>query len=729
MFCRLAPSFSTGILVAVLAAVLPACGSSDDSKSGTGGQDAAKTTDGLTVDAAKTTDGLTVDAAGDVLPGDVARASADVPVSAGDRDAGTGRDGDFGPIDARGPDANGSDAHEGDGPTIDPCNPPAPNGYHTVHVRYLWAGKRTFTLFPKPELMPPTISFKVDPLCNTLTCAREQDRPWFNCPIPDAYFVPAAGWLVSDATQYPEWITGPTRAMPTTANEYWLRWSYGRPSVARTQDPPSFEFLDYYPDGAYGDWAAMGQWNDDVCVRRQPASPVIVGFGQGGWFPYPSASHQYAHGGSLARVYPNVTKTQDALDAFVFDRYKLWKKNWIKRGADACGAGTARVVSDGAQGTTSSSQGYGMAMSAALGDKELFAELWAFVRRYRSQAKYCGLAGWMWQSAADCQPLDSFATSGGNHDSAFGGDVDIGIGLVYAAQQWPEYTDAATDWLARMECEVNAKTGDGWNYPSTGDAWDKSCSSAGACDYAPNTVNHISLGDYPPGHFRVFGDFLAAKLGTSAIAANGQRHRDFWYKTAATVYELVERCFDQEGIHPALLGSGGDSQRPCGESGGEPHQWEQALWRLAVDAAWFGNDRNLPENKTDSSQHFPGKSRMQAKLDSIQGFFADFHKTNPPEPNANRFSSICEQLSPSGTVSNCDPSFGHTPVTVNVALSAFASAFDNGGATTTDIRRQALEESLSTAVLSEHSTEESFGVYTLLFLTGNLPNPMSVPRK
>ena len=33
---------------------------------------------------------------------------------------------------------------------IDPCSPPQPSGYHTVHFRYLWAGQKTFTFFPKP---------------------------------------------------------------------------------------------------------------------------------------------------------------------------------------------------------------------------------------------------------------------------------------------------------------------------------------------------------------------------------------------------------------------------------------------------------------------------------------------------------------------------------------------------------------------------------------------------
>ena len=47
-------------------------------------------------------------------------------------------------------------------PGTDPCSPPQPAGYHTVHFRYLWAGQKTFTFFPKPELMPKWIELEVN---------------------------------------------------------------------------------------------------------------------------------------------------------------------------------------------------------------------------------------------------------------------------------------------------------------------------------------------------------------------------------------------------------------------------------------------------------------------------------------------------------------------------------------------------------------------------------------
>jgi len=94
--------------------------------------------------------------------------------------------------------------------------------------------------------------------------------------------------------------------------------------------------------------------------------------------------------------------------------------------------------------------------------------------------------------------------------------------------------------------------------------------------------------------------------------------------------------------------------------------------------------------------------------------------------NANRFSSICDTLLPDGNVTNCDPGSGHNSDFVNTAMCAYASIFDDGGKTTGDLRREALEEAVSTTIQNTRVYQESLGVYTLLFLTGNFPNPLTV---
>jgi hypothetical protein len=367
-----------------------------------------------------------------------------------------------------------------------------------------------------------------------------------------------------------------------------------------------------------------------------------------------------------------------------------------------------------------------MAITAAIGDKDLFDKLWNFVRHYRSEKRYCGLMGWMWQSTADCQPLDSFSTGAGNHDSAFDGDVDIGIGLVYGALQWPEYTNAAIDWLVRMECEVNSKYDSNGNYPSKGDSWNKNCQDANNCGYDPGTNSEVFMDYYPPGYFRVFGDFLAANPPSSTTASNGQSHHDFWYKTAQTVYNLLEKCYDPAGLNPGLVGDSGNLTAPCSAvGGGQPYEWERSLWRVGIDGAWFGSNTSLPENATNSSSHYGPKSQMQAKIDNTQEYFNNFYKKNPVETNANRFSSICDSMGPSGTVTGCDPANGHNSYTVNMAMSSYVSLFDDGKATTPDIRREAIEEAITTTIQNDHYFQESLGVYSILFMTGNFPNPLT----
>jgi len=116
-------------------------------------------------------------------------------------------------------------------------------------------------------------------------------------------------------------------------------------------------------------------------------------------------------------------------------------------------------------------------------------------------------------------------------------------------------------------------------------------------------------------------------------------------------------------------------------------------------------------------------------MDFIQNFYTNFHKNNPPEPNANRFSTICHQLGTDGAVKNCDPAYGHNSYTVNLAMCAYASLYSDDARTTTDIRQEAIEEAITTTVMNTHYFEESLGVYSLLFLTGNFPNPMTVPDR
>jgi hypothetical protein len=636
----------------------------------------------------------------------------------------------------------------GDGSVVvDPCNPQPPENFSVIHFRYIWAGQKTFTFFPKPEFMPRWIVLEVTNPTTTqvVTCWREADRPWFNCPVPNAFFGPGCTWRAVDKTRTPtEWNTVNPRPMPATAGEYWLRWYYGKPDTpvpigfrGASKQTDQFKFYDYYPDGTNGDWSVTGNWNDQACAPKPPPVTPQVGFGgTGGWFPYSRTSFSYPFGTSLAKTYAQSTAVQELFNALVFERYNVWKQNYVTYDDMTCGAGTARVTTDPPE-TVSEGQGYGIAMAAAIGDKDLFDKLWNYVRHHLSQSakKYCGgLMSWMMDGSSTCRALDvacdpDTEACGGNGDSAFDGDVDIAIGLVFAARQWPEYTPAATSWLLKMECEVNPTYDGTWNYPTPGDTFDKNCGGypGQPCSYTPGFNGRVNMSYYPPGYFRVFGDFLAAFLDAKTTsAADRNSHRAFWYRTAQTVWEMAERCYDNTAVNPALFTDWGHYASPC-DANADNYNWARALWRVAVDVAWFGNRGDLPENAPGSSPHYAGKTRMQARIDNIQRFYAAFHDNNPVVSNANRFSSLCQNLQPDGAVTGCDPAYGHNSYFVNTAMCSYANLYDDGGQTTPDIRRDAIEEAVTTTIENDRYYQESIGVYTLMFLTGNFPNPMTVP--
>jgi hypothetical protein len=632
------------------------------------------------------------------------------------------------------------------------CADVKPVDSSVVHFRYLWAGQKTFTYFPKDEFMPSSIFLQVN---NTeYPCVQEGASPWFRCPIPNEEFFEGAEWRAVDKNHSPEWNTvqeEPT--FPSEPGSWWLRWWDGKPDINSQSE---YAVTDYYPDGV--EWAEAGSWGDDFCFSDDDTimskRPPIE---SDGYFPWNETHYEYYNGQSIAKWYGNSFAIQDLLNYFVYERYLLWKEKYVREGDDACGEGTARVdSSDSVSPTVSEGQGYGMAITGAIGDKKLFDKLWRFVNHFLSQSadKYCGgLMGWNWKSPADCQPYgepfqveqhdysqtdtdsdtDTTALKSGE-DSAFDGDVDIAIGLVYAAWQWPEYTQDAVDWLLKMECEVNTRYDGEWYYPSPGDTWNKNCPNypEEPCDYTEGIEGDVNMSYYPPGYFRVFGEFLMANLNPAQYSTSERRnHRDFWYRTAETVWELTERCYDQEGVHPALFEDFGYYDTPCSRPT-DNYNWSRGLWRLAIDGAWYGGDENFNSTSGVSSRHYNSKSQVQAKMDLIQDFYAlQFPVDNPPEENANRFSTICQYLRPSGETAMgdqeivCDPAYSHNSYFVGTALSSFVTFYDNDGKTTDDIRREALEEAISVSIQDDNYYQESIGVYTMLFLTGNFPRPFS----
>ncbi len=612
------------------------------------------------------------------------------------------------------------------------CADIRPLGHSVIHFRYIWAGQKTFTYFPRAEFMPTWIVLEVNGGGGNkdVICWREADSPWFRCPVPNAEFYPGATWRAVDKNHDPEWNTvAPREDFPSEPGTYWLRWTYGKPDIPATS---RFEFTKYYPDGV--EWAAMGDWGNDFCFSDEIVNrPPIK---SDGFYPWNETHFKYGFGQSIAKWYPKWEKyaaIQQLLNYVIYERFQMWKEKYIAY--DDCGPGTARVKTDPPE-TVSEGQGYGMAISAIIGDKTLFGQLWKFVRYNLTKAddQYCGgLMAWQWEGEHHCRPLDSPCNKSNGEecgqytDSAFDGDIDIAIGLLYAAWQWPEYTQDAIDWVLKMECEINPKYDGIWNYPTPGDTWNKNCPNYPdePCDYTAGLDGDTNMSYYGPGFFRAFGDFLMTNMDELAYLPSERiAHRDFWYRTAETVWEMTERCYNDD-IHPALYNDWGTYENPCSRAS-DNYNWSRALFRMAVDVAWYAHEQGMSETVKGSSRAYPTKSQMQAKIDLIQNFYAhEFPPNNPPEPNANRFSTICRDLQPSGDAKNCDPAYDHNSYFVGTAMSAFVTLFDNDGKTSNDIRLEALEEAVSSSIQNDRYYQESLGLYTLLFLTGNMPRPFS----
>jgi hypothetical protein len=60
-----------------------------------------------------------------------------------------------------------------------------------------------------------------------------------------------------------------------------------------------------------------------------------------------------------------------------------------------------------------------------------------------------------------------------------------------------------------------------------------------------------------------------------------------------------------------------------------------------------------------------------------------------------------------------------------MGMCSYVSLFNDGGATTSQIRREAIEEAITTTIENDRYFQESLGVYSILFMTGNYPNPVS----
>lgn len=261
--------------------------------------------------------------------------------------------------------------------------------------------------------------------------------------------------------------------------------------------------------------------------------------------PFPTSGH-YAQG----FVPPSVTT------AVVQSSYTNWKTKYL---LSDCGSGYYRVDNAAGDGSTfSEGQGYGMVLTAYMGDQTAFDGLWSFAQKNFDSNKVMG-----WHVTCSGP-----TTTDGGASSATDGDTDIGFALIVAAAQWGgTYAQQAVTYLeALKKVDFTTCTPSGRNVATAGD-WQSGTASSAACTTAGGGSN---TSYWMPGYYRVF----QALTGDS-----------FWGKTAddvVTLYGLAANSttgiivneVDQDGV--AVSGQTYD-YNSC-----------RIPWRAVLDYLWFG---------------------------------------------------------------------------------------------------------------------------------------------
>lgn len=235
--------------------------------------------------------------------------------------------------------------------------------------------------------------------------------------------------------------------------------------------------------------------------------------------------------------------------------YTRWKKNIVSE----CNGGY-RVNCKGEDGegaTKVEGMGFGMFLTAYMGDQKEFDGLYKF---YKS--KCTSNSGNMMDWQVTC--------GGGGQGSATDGDVEVAFSLIIASWQWPDgnYKEEAKKVIDNLRKQVvKSCTGEVLSLATgySGGAW-------GGCDYT-------DISYYNPAAFREF-----AKVCNPQDSAT-------WIKMADDTYVHLNRSANSNtGLVP-------DWQYFDGRAGGGGRNGTYAYdacrapWRIAMDYLWNGNQK------------------------------------------------------------------------------------------------------------------------------------------
>jgi endo-1,4-beta-D-glucanase Y len=261
-------------------------------------------------------------------------------------------------------------------------------------------------------------------------------------------------------------------------------------------------------------------------------------------FPFPSSNTTAQRTGSL---------TTHELRAL----YQFWKTQFL----DDCGDGSIRVQypENAGSDTRSEGIGYGMVISAYMGDKPTFDGLYAYWQRF------------------DNNNLMNWRTFGGQcgdqseNGSASDADVDAAMGLIIADQQWSGYAAAANAIIGSIrQVEILACNGRDLLDPGSDGGF-------GSCGC-------LNPSYFAPAYYQAFAEYNAANAA-------------LWNKAVGDAYGTFGSIQNrQSGLVPAWSSAAAAQTQGCNfqvAGGGNENEYQsdaaRVPWRVATDLVWTGS--------------------------------------------------------------------------------------------------------------------------------------------
>jgi endo-1,4-beta-D-glucanase Y len=310
----------------------------------------------------------------------------------------------------------------------------------------------------------------------------------------------------------------------------------------------------------------------------------------GGQFPFPSSNR--AAGVTTGAL------TSHELRQLYLD----WRQALIER----CPQGDARVrYPETNNDTRSEGVGYGMVISAYMGDRETFDGLWNYYQRTSDG----GLMNWR-RNGCDGQG------GGGDNGSAADADIDAALALIVADRQFPGggYAQDAGGILGAIRTQL----------------FDGGCQGvllAGSQFAQCNCINPSYL---PPGYYVGYGNV---------------EQQAFWNQARDASYNYFNAVRNpQTGLVPAWSQANGSLQLGCnpqvaGGGGTSEYQADAARtpWRVAIDYQWTGDAR--ARDFLQSIGGFAGAQQLMRIRDryTLQGQAANGNELSSHELGRNTY--------------------------------------------------------------------------------------------